>query len=63
MMTLQKTRKQIQYATIDGIGYVLFGTRPDNGKWLERWFESAEKAIAFADRKGWGVVRNDTDNE
>lgn len=39
----------------DGKGVVLYGS-DESGKWFERWFADAEKAVSHATRKGWKVV-------
>jgi hypothetical protein len=46
-ITRAKSRKP------DGGGWILYGNRPDNGKWLERWFPTKEKAVNFCNRKDW----------
>lgn len=51
-MKLQKTFKR---GMGEGSGWVLFGSRPDTGKWLERWFSTPEAAKAFAAKRGWEV--------
>jgi hypothetical protein len=41
-----------------GRGYVLYGNTgtPDAWKWLERWFASIDKAMAYAAKRGYIVV-------
>ena len=58
LMRLERTRKQqAGYGcTTDGAGYVLYGNRPDTGKWLERWYPTVEKAKNFCNKKGWKVL-------
>lgn len=41
------------YCQPDGKGFVLYGTRPDNGKWMERWYPTKDKALQFANKRGW----------
>jgi len=53
-MKIERTRK----AGIEGKGIVMFGrktTGDQTSKWFERWFETFEKAEAFAAKKGWTV--------
>ncbi len=60
-VTLTKTRKRINQsglsATVDGSGWTLYGNvgSPNARKWLERWFETAAKAQAYADKRGYVV--------
>lgn len=53
-MTIQKTAKRVAFGTVEGSGVVMFGRGPD-GKWVEKWFASEEKARAHAAKKGWAV--------
>jgi len=39
-----------------GKNYVMFGNRPDTGKWLERYYPTIEAARKFAEKRGWTVV-------
>jgi len=55
-MKIEKTKVGSYFRREDGKGFVLYGSRPDNGKWLERWFPNIEKAKAFCDKKGWPVM-------
>lgn len=45
-MTIQSTGKSV----------VMFGTRPDTGKWFERYYPTADAAKKFADKRGWAVI-------
>ena len=38
-----------------GRGFVLYGDRPDNNTWLERWYPTIEKAKSFCQKRGWEV--------
>lgn len=57
MMTLTKAapRSRSIFAAKDSKGWVLYGNRPDTGKWLERWYATKDAAIAFCIRKGWPI--------
>ena len=50
---------QLKQAGGTGRGFVLYGNTgtPDSRKWLERWFPTAEKAGAYAARRGYTVLR------
>ena len=53
-MTIKQSHPR-GYCKPNGKGFILFGTRPDNGKWMERWYPTQEKAKAFADKRDWPV--------
>ena len=48
-----------------GTGFILYGSDPHNkelfldgtptayGQWVEKWFATADKAIAYCDKKNW----------
>ena len=40
-----------------GGGWVLYGNRPDNGRWMERWFPVKEKAVAYCNKRNWHLER------
>lgn len=41
----------------NGKGWILSGAiNGDMADWFERWFETDEKAIAYARKRGWSVV-------
>ncbi len=51
-MTIEKTRKNGN----EGSGWVLSGAVDgDLSKWVEKWFATSEKAMAYATHKGWKV--------
>ena len=53
------TTLTLKHAGGTGRGFVLFGNTGtfDARKWLERWFPTAEKAGAYAARRGYTVLR------
>jgi len=53
-MELTKSHKN-SWGGGPGKGYILYGDRPDNGKWLERWYPTIEKAKQFCQKRGWPV--------
>jgi len=55
MLKLKKTQLAGWYKRGKGKGFVLYGNRPDNHKWLERWYSTKEKAKAFCQKRGWEV--------
>lgn len=53
-MKLQRSSKD-SWGKTGGKGFILYGNRPDNGTWLERWYPSMEKALSFCAKRAWKV--------
>ena len=53
-MKLTKSHKN-SWSKGEGKGYILYGQRPDNKEWLERWYPIMEKALAFCSKRNWNV--------
>ena len=59
ILTLQKSNSR----KIEGGGFILFGRLPEASltfrgrpsNWLERWFPTTEKAIQYAERRGYNI--------
>lgn len=50
-----KTRGNEMEISKTNSGCVLFGVNQDTGEWFERWYKTEEKAINFANKKGWAI--------